>query len=109
MWRQFLTYGRGKADMLYVNGLFPSWRPLAPLALVLGLVVGVVLAVAGWVWPLAALVVAWLVVLLTAGKGRPKVVLAAGIMHLAYGWGLLTALFRRPSQVRERVISGNGP
>ena len=37
LWRQFYRYGLGKADMLYINGEFPSWRPLAPLGLLIGL------------------------------------------------------------------------
>ncbi|MFV1962132.1 MAG: glycosyltransferase family 2 protein, partial [Acidimicrobiia bacterium] len=41
--RQFFRYGVGKADMLYVNGRWPSWRPAAPLVLVLGLLTTVAL------------------------------------------------------------------
>ena len=37
LWRQFYRYGLGKADMLLVNGEFPSLRPLAPLGLVVGI------------------------------------------------------------------------
>ena len=47
LWRQFYRYGLGKADMLYVNGEFPSWRPFAPLALILGLAVGLALLALG--------------------------------------------------------------
>ena len=36
LWRQYFRYGMGKAEMLWRNGTLPSWRPLAPLALVLG-------------------------------------------------------------------------
>ncbi|HSK06672.1 MAG TPA: glycosyltransferase family 2 protein, partial [Acidimicrobiia bacterium] len=31
LWRQYFRYGMGKAEMLWRNGAFPSWRPLAPL------------------------------------------------------------------------------
>jgi glycosyltransferase involved in cell wall biosynthesis len=98
LWRQYFRYGMGKAEMLWRNGSFPSWRPLAPLALVLGVVLlGVVGVVTGTWWPLLVLVGLWLLLLiwvaLRADQPAPGVVLAAGIMHLAYGlgeiWGLL--------------------
>lgn len=101
-WRQYYRYGIGKADMLYVNRRWPSWRPLGPLLLVLGLL-GTLLAAPSNLWPLNLLVAAWLVVLAVAGRARPMVMAAAGIMHLAYGAGLLRGLFRRPSKVRSAV------
>ncbi|MCB1247550.1 MAG: glycosyltransferase, partial [Acidimicrobiia bacterium] len=61
--RQYLRYGRGKAELLWVNRRFPSFRPLAPALLIAGLVVGLV---TGLVWsclPLAILVSAWLAAL----------------------------------------------
>lgn len=103
LWRQFFRYGRGKADMLLVNRVWPSWRPLAPLLLVLGLAEGLVLAAFGTWWPVASLSVLWLAALLVAGRGRPLDTLVAGTMHLAYGTGLLTGLFRSPSRVRRQV------
>ena len=108
--RQFFRYGRGKADMLLINGTWPSWRPLAPLVLVLGIVAGAAL---GWMWgiwwPLLATLAAWVAVLLIAGRGRPLDAGVAATMHLAYGWGLLTGLFRRPSRVRSQVVSRSAP
>ena len=41
--RQYFQYGWGKADMVYANRELPSLRPLAPLALVVGLVVAILL------------------------------------------------------------------
>jgi succinoglycan biosynthesis protein ExoA len=105
LWRQFHRYGKGKADMLLVNGVWPSWRPLAPLALVLGIVVGVALAINGLWWPLVALVAAWAAAVLVAGGGRPLDALVAATMHLAYGLGILAGLFRRPATVRAQVVS----
>jgi len=110
--RQFWRYGLGKADMLYVNGRWPSWRPLAPLALVTGLLVTAGLAVAGrfksWFWLLLG---AWLVAIFSEGVriarsplALTRTVLAIAIMHLAYGAGLLAGLLRSPGRVRRAVV-----
>ncbi|MDX1448389.1 MAG: glycosyltransferase family 2 protein [Acidimicrobiia bacterium] len=107
--RQFMNYGRGKADMLFVNGVWPSWRPLAPLLLVLGIVFGLLLGAGGVWWPLLALVGAWLLVLAIAARGRPLDLVVAGTMHLAYGFGLLAGLFRSPARVRAQVVSRSAP
>lgn len=100
--RQFYRYGLGKADMLFVNGAWPSWRPAAPLLLLLGLVAGSALAPWSW-WPLAALVALWIVALAITARFRPLVVAAGAIMHLAYGVGLWRGLFRSPAKVRAAV------
>lgn len=107
--RQHFRYGQVKGELLYVNGTWPSWRPLAPLALVVGLVAaaGVSLATPWW-WALPALLALWATALLAAalptGRLAPLVLLAAGIMHVAYGTGLLWGLARGPG-VRRRVGS----
>lgn len=101
--RQFYRYGAGKADMLYVNGRWPSWRPLVPLCLVVGLPIGVGLATAGFGWPLLILTASWLAAVAIAGRARPAAMLAVSIMHLSYGAGLLRGLARRPSKVRAAV------
>ena len=103
LWRQFYRYGFGKADMFYVNGEFPSWRPLAPLALVLGLVVGVIFLVSGDPRPLTIALVAWLVALAIASRFNPMVLVATGVMHFSYGLGLTRGLLRRPGSVRSQV------
>lgn len=103
LWRQFYRYGMGKADMLYVNGRWPSWRPAAPTTLVVGLVGGLALGLGGVWWPLGLGAGAWLAVLAAAGGGRPLVMAVAAAMHLAYGLGLLRGLARRPSRVRAAV------
>lgn len=109
LWRQFYGYGLGKVDMLYVNGEFPSWRPLAPLALVIGLAAGLVLLVLGNPWLLVLGLVAWLSSLGIAGHLDPLVALATAVMHLSYGLGLIRGLFRRPSVVRGAVSGGLKP
>jgi glycosyltransferase involved in cell wall biosynthesis len=109
--RQFRRYGLGKADMLLVNGRWPSWRPLGPLALVGGLIVTASLAVAGrfrsafWV-----ILGSWLVLLgaemarrASTPAGWARSLAAAAIMHLAYGAGLLQGLLRNPRTVRAAV------
>jgi succinoglycan biosynthesis protein ExoA len=106
LWRQYFRYGLGKAEMLWVNGRFPSPRPLAPAALVVGLILAVVLGFATdrW-WPLVAGGGAWLALLawvgVRSGEAAPTVMLAAGIMHLAYGLGTVWGLVRGPGPVRH--------
>lgn len=104
LWRQFYRYGLGKADMLFINGEFPSLRPLAPLGLVLGLVIGLTIWIAlqTW-WPILALLSVWVVALVVAGRAQPGTVLAIAIMHLSYGLGLLRGLLRSPRSVRASV------
>ncbi len=106
LWRQYFGYGQGKAEMLWVNGELPSPRPLAPMVLVLGLLVlaGVGLITAVW-WPLLAAVAGWLLLLIWVALRREgssfRVVAAAGIMHLAYGVGMVWGLVRGPGPVRH--------
>jgi len=101
LWRQYFRYGRGKAEMLWVNGAFPSWRPLAPLALVIGLFIFVVVGLVTGSWvPVLTLAGLWFLLLVwVAMRGdepAARVLLAAGIMHLAYGLGELWGLVRGP-------------
>jgi succinoglycan biosynthesis protein ExoA len=104
LWRQFYRYGLGKADMLYINGEFPSWRPLAPMALVVGLVAFLVVGLAtGWWLPLVALLLLLLLVVGMAAGGSPLGVAAIAIMHSAYGIGLIRGLLRLPATVRAAV------
>jgi glycosyltransferase involved in cell wall biosynthesis len=104
LWRQFYRYGLGKADMLYINRALPSWRPLAPLVLVVGLV-GLTAwgAIQGSWLPLLVLVAGWLAALLISARGNLLGVWATAIMHLAYGLGLIRGLIRSPAGVRAAV------
>ena len=104
LWRQYYRYGIGKAEMLWRNGALPSWRPLAPLALVIGLLVLAVVGFVAHVWmPLVVLVGLWFLLLAGVALGAEEpaagVLLAAGIMHLAYGMGELWGLVRGPGPV----------
>ena len=107
LWRQFYRYGLGKADMLYINGEFPSWRPLAPLALILGLAAGLILLLWGDPRLLTVVLVAWLVALVIASRLSPLVLIATAVMHLSYGIGLLRGLLRNPRRVRDWVQRPN--
>ena len=82
--------------------------PTFGLGGVVGLGVGLVTLPWTW-WPLAAIVAVWLLVLLVAMRFRLQVVLAAAIMHLAYGLGLVRGLLRSPSDVRAAVIENTQP
>ena len=104
LWRQFYRYGLGKADMLYINGEFPTWRPLAPLALVLGLVAAIAFGLLTTIWwPLLLLIVGWILVLALASRGRVLEVFVIAIMHVSYGVGLVRGLLRSPRAVRAQV------
>lgn len=108
LWGQFYRYGLGKADMLQVNGELPSWRPLAPLALIVVLATGFVLWIMGDARVLVAGLAAWLAVLLVASRLDPLVLTATALMHFSYGLGLARGLLRNPSRVRRQVKSGMG-
>lgn len=78
--------------MIRVNRAMPSWRPLAPLGLVLSLVAGVILGFTGVSWlPLVGILCAWptAVIALSVQHGRLAhlVAISALTMHLAYGLG----------------------
>lgn len=99
--RQNWRYGAGKAEMLWLNGRLPSWRPLAPLGLVAGLALGAVLAVRGRRGALTGVLAGWGLVLgaatLTSDAQpapKPRTALAVAVMHLAYGLGLAYGLLR---------------
>ena len=107
--RQNWRYGVGKAEMLWLNGRLPSWRPLAPLGLVTGLLGAALLATSGrrpaQRAPLVALLAAWCGVVAAAsaraatqesGVG-PRTAAAVAAMHLAYGAGLTYGLLRGPA------------
>jgi glycosyltransferase involved in cell wall biosynthesis len=103
---QYFRYGQGKTEMLWANGRFPSWRPWAPLLLILGIIAGlVILLVTGLAWPLLLLLGAWLIVIgivaVRAKASTWRVFVAAGIMHLTYGCGLFWGLVRGPGPVRQ--------
>lgn len=102
LWRQFYRYGLGKADMWLINRRLPSYRPLGPLALMAGLLMGLAL-VPVTPWPLVGLGSVWIGTLVVAMKFDLSVALAGAIMHLSYGLGLVRGLLRRPSTVRAAV------
>lgn len=94
--------------MAYANGQLPSWRPLAPLALIGGLLGGGLLALLGVWWPLVGLLALWALVLLGVGLGaggsfanRARTAVATAIMQLSYGAGLLGGLLRGPGSRRH--------
>jgi len=102
LWRQHHRYGVAKAEMLWLNGELPSPRPLAPLGLVVGLAVGVLLLSGGRPLPLRLIAGAWgtaLAVVALPSPDPPRTAAATGIMHLAYGAGLASGLLRGPAPV----------
>ncbi|HVL98438.1 MAG TPA: glycosyltransferase family 2 protein [Egibacteraceae bacterium] len=106
LWRQHVRYGRGKAEMLWLNRRLPSWRPLGPAGLVAGLLAGGLAAASGRPRPLRLLVGAWSAVVVAAAAGSARspaaalrVAAATAIMHLGYGLGLLRGLLAGPGAV----------
>lgn len=104
--RQYYRYGLGKADLLYINGRWPSWRPLGPTLLLVALLATMVVGLSSTWIPMAVLVGVWLLVLLVAGGGNPLVAVVAAVMQLGYGVGLLRGLLRSPRRVRTAVTIG---
>ena len=106
LWRQYFRYGLGKAEMLWINGKLPSLRPLAPMTLVIGLLATLVLGIvsATW-WPFAVALAGWALILIWVAvrSDEPtfRVVAAAGIMHLAYGVGMMWGMIRGPGPIRH--------
>ncbi|MCI0425445.1 MAG: glycosyltransferase family 2 protein [Actinobacteria bacterium] len=105
LWRQYWRYGQGKSEMLWANGRLPSWRPLVPMALVLALAAGFVVGSTGSWLPLVVVIALWLALLVVVAlSGRPPtplVIVAGGVMHLAYGLGAIWGLVRGPRGVRD--------
>ena len=106
LFRQFRRYGQGKAEMFWANGEFPSWRPLAPLTLVIVLMGTVIFAVASRNWlPLVAGLALWLVgsliVFMPRGRLAPAVAGVAAVMQVAYGLGLAWGLVRGPGPMKD--------
>jgi succinoglycan biosynthesis protein ExoA len=102
--RQHARYGRAKAEMLWANRSFPSWRPMAPAVLVAALAVAIAAGAAtGWWLPAALVAGAWAAALLIVAASAPRlapwVVVAAAVMHLAYGAGLWWGVARGPRPV----------
>ena len=99
LFHQYWRYGQGKAEMLWANGRLPSWRPLAPVGLILGLFAGLLIwMLSGSVWPLATLFVPWLGLLMWVGwrsdEGTLLVMGVAMTMHLSYGLGFVYGFWR---------------
>ncbi len=92
LWKQYLRYGRAKIDTMRKHGRLPTWRPLAPAALV----AGVPLTIAGLGTPIGAWsLLPWagygaavgFVAVAKGGSNAPRVAAAIVIMHSAYGIG----------------------
>ncbi len=104
LWRQYLRYGMGKAEMARVNRRLPTLRPIAPALLVLVLTAGGLLAVSGSSpLLLVAGAVGWLGLVgglsLRHGRDSARVAAAAAVIHLAYGIGFWIGLLRRVGHV----------
>jgi glycosyltransferase involved in cell wall biosynthesis len=100
---QYLRYGRGKAELLWVNRAFPSLRPIAPAALVAAIAIGAAAAIAGrWV-PLAVVAGAWFAVLAAIGVRAPgrrvRTAVVGATMHIAYGVGLWFGIVVGPPRI----------
>jgi succinoglycan biosynthesis protein ExoA len=111
LWRQHVRYGSAKAELLWANGTFPSWRPLAPAILMAAIVgSGVAWLLGAPAWPLGVVMVGWLAALLVAAAPHPRmllqVMMAGAVMHLAYGIGLWWGLVRGPRRVRRWLDGG---
>ena len=104
LWRQFYRYGKGKAEMLYANRELPSLRPLAPLGLMVILAASTLTGpTLGWWWPLALAPGGWIAYLAVVTGARPRPWLAAAIVQLSNGLGILIGLISGPARVRRNA------
>jgi hypothetical protein len=109
LWRQYDHYGQAKATSVAAHRALPSWRPVAPAALVAIALVGMI---AGRTWPrrlavpllhaLGCLVVGRSVS--RDGKGDPvRAALVQEICHWSFGLGFWRGMWRmvrgRPVQI----------
>jgi glycosyltransferase involved in cell wall biosynthesis len=102
LWRQYRNYGMGKASTLAKHRTLPTWRPLAPAALVAATaVLGVRSRRAAAIVPLVHLGLAGALALRLArrpGVDAARAVAAVEICHWAYGIGFWQGV--------ARVVSG---
>lgn len=97
--RQYRNYGLGKASTLSKHRRLPSWRPLAPAALVLASVGGLVLGRGAWRLAVpgahAAFCAAAALRLAEApGVSPPHALMATEICHWSYGIGFWQGVAR---------------
>jgi succinoglycan biosynthesis protein ExoA len=110
LWRQYFRYGAGKAEMVWLNGRLPSFRFLAPIGLVTGLLaMGTWGLVTGVWWPFAVLIGSWLLLLgyvgVSASQPAFRVIAAGAIMHVSYGLGTMSGLARGRGRADHQSIS----
>jgi hypothetical protein len=119
LFRQFRRYGQGKAEMFWANGEFPTWRPLAPLALVILLAAAAIVSIvvgsaAPVLWVGGGWLLGLLLVSLQHGLLAPLVAAVAAVMQVSYGLGLAWGLLRGPGPVNGlrlpvgRVVPAGG-
>jgi hypothetical protein len=105
--RQYFHYGRWRRVVMRRHEGTVNLRYLAPPTALLGVLLGTVVALAGW-WPAAVLPVGYLAVVLLGslveGRALPVAVwlrlpLVMVIMHLTWGAGFLTSPRRLARQV----------
>jgi len=97
--RQYFNYGIGKASTLAKHRRLPSWRPLAPAALVAVAVVGAVAGRRGWRVAIpaahaAACAAAALRVSSDPGVAPHRAFACIEICHWSYGAGFWVGMFR---------------
>jgi succinoglycan biosynthesis protein ExoA len=107
--RQYVRYGQGKAELVWLNGRLPSLRPLAPAILVTAFGVFAIVGLV-WTWiPLAALSLTWLtalgIVAARAKTHRLRAAAAAGTMHISYGIGFWLGLAKGRPKIQTLGIS----
>lgn len=105
LWRQYHNYGQGKVSTLRKHRALPTWRPLAPAAFVVGLLLGPLWWLTrptriAFIGALALYAAAVVVTALVKSRFRPvmagRTAAAIVVMHVSYGLGFLRGLLRIP-------------
>jgi len=105
LWRQYFNYGVAKASTLAKHRTLPTWRPLAPAALVGGTVVGAIAGRGMWrvAVPLAHAALCGVIgvsVSREPGVAPHRAAAVTGICHWSYGLGFWSGIWR--------IIRGRG-
>jgi cellulose synthase/poly-beta-1,6-N-acetylglucosamine synthase-like glycosyltransferase len=111
LWRQYFRYGHMKVRVLQSHPRQMRWRQFVPPAFVSALLTTLALALLGIRWPLllvagsytlANLAISVWVAVRSGMKYLPILPITFAVLHISYGLGFLSGLFRFAHRWRDR-------